>query len=56
MSYLIELHGYEFVGKINKKDSIFLARGTSTYPQNNADNMAAYLSRNGEVVEKAGEV
>ena len=44
-------YGYELRGRINKKDPIFLDRGTSTYPQNNADNMATYLRRNGEEVE-----
>ncbi len=46
-------YGYELHGRINKKDPIFLDRGTLTYPQNDSDNMARYLMHNGCEIKAA---
>ena len=42
--------GYKLCGRINKKDTIFSDRGTSTYPRNENDNMATYIWKYGERV------
>lgn len=36
-------HVYELRGRVDRKSSVFKDRGTSTYPRNDADNMATYL-------------
>lgn len=40
-------HGYELLGRIDKKDKIFSDTGTSTYPRNYNDNLAAYIHKYG---------
>ena len=42
--------GYEFTGRIDRKNYIFGQRGTSCYPRNDADNLAIYLSSFGDEV------
>ncbi|MBD5641851.1 MAG: hypothetical protein HDQ91_05485 [Desulfovibrio sp.] len=41
---------WELKGRINRRDPIFSDRGTSCYPRNDADNLAAYIQRNGEEI------
>lgn len=35
--------GYELKGRVDKKDKIFMDRGSPTYPRSDNDNLANYL-------------
>ena len=43
--------GYELAGRIDRKDSVFSISGTRDYLRNDADNLAAYISRFGARID-----
>jgi hypothetical protein len=44
-------YGFEYSGRINKKDPIFKDRGSPTYPRNENDNLYSFLYQYGRKVE-----
>ena len=44
-------YGYEYHGRIDKKDDIFKDSGTSTYPRSFNDNLSSYLYKYGHEIK-----
>ena len=42
---------YEYIGRINKKDVIFMYNGTPTYPCTENDKLATYISKYGTEIK-----
>lgn len=43
-------YGYEFHGRVDKKDPIFKDFGSSTYPRTTNDNLASYIYQHGRKI------
>lgn len=44
--------GYEYFGKVDRKDTIFKEGGSSCYPRSDNDNLATYLYKYGVEIKK----
>lgn len=45
-------YGYEYAGRIDKKDRTFSNSGTPTYPRNQKDNLATYIWKYGKAIKR----
>lgn len=43
--------GYEYTGRIDKKDKIFQSKGTPNYPRSDIDNLAIYIRQYGRELD-----